>query len=334
MQEKLELAIEKNRCIVDSKGEYDVVLDMSDPQLWKKAELEHEVQRGAEGLYTLVFYRCQPQSTDREVSFRLYAEFYNPGPDYLSAGERALPIIYGVYAVAFFLAFLAWCYVCYVAKDARTGAWGTHAIHVLMGVLVLVKSLNLTFLSVRYHYIQETGAAEAWSIVYYIFAFLKGILLFVVILLIGTGWSLMKPFLNEKEWKMIVAVGILQVLDNIALVILEETAPGSQSWETWRDVLHIVDIICCIAILWPILWSIRHLKEAAAVDGKAQTNLSRVELFKSYYIMVVVYLYFTRIVVYLLLATLPFHLLWMGTCQSFCDEDCLAIEIADMDLLL
>merc|ERR1711998_426084 len=90
-------------------------------------------------------------------------------------------------------------------------------------------------------------------------------------------------------------------------------APGSQEWYTWRDVLHLVDIICCCAILFPIVWSIRHLRQAAAADGKAEHNIMKLTLFRQFYIMVVTYIYFTRIIVYLLAATLPFELVWMRT---------------------
>ncbi len=49
------------------------------------------------------------------------------------------------------------------------------------------------------------------------------------------------------------------------MVVLEElsqTAPGSLRWLTWRDLFHLVDIACCCAILFPIVWSIRHLRQA------------------------------------------------------------------------
>jgi hypothetical protein len=49
--------------------------------------------------------------------------------------------------------------------------------------------------------------------------------------------------------------------------------PHTQGWITWHDILHLVDIVCCCAILFPIVWSIRHLRQAAAADGKAQHNL-------------------------------------------------------------
>ena len=95
------------------------------------------------------------------------------------------------------------------------------------------------------------------------------------------------------------------------MVVIEETAPGSQGWLTWRDVLHLVDIICCCAILFPIIWSIRHLRQAAEADGKAHHNLQKLQLFRTFYIMVVCYIYFTRIIVFILAATIPFYLLWI-----------------------
>lgn len=70
----------------------------------------------------------------------------------------------------------------------------------------------------------------------------------------------MKNYLNDKEKKTILFVLMLQVLDNILMIVIEETAPGSQGWLTWRDLLHLVDIVCCCAILMPIVWSIRHLR--------------------------------------------------------------------------
>ena len=81
----------------------------------------------------------------------------------------------------------------------------------MMTVLLVFKTLSMLFESIRFHYLGLTGAAEAWSIVYYLFAFLKGITLFVVMLLIGSGWSLIKPFLHARDKKIIVVVLSLQV---------------------------------------------------------------------------------------------------------------------------
>lgn len=34
--------------------------------------------------------------------------------------------------------------------------------------------------------------------------------------------------------------------------------------------MRLVDLVCCGAILIPIIWSIKHLREAAEVDGKGK----------------------------------------------------------------
>ncbi len=49
------------------------------------------------------------------------------------------------------------------------------------------------------------------------------VLLFTVIVLIGTGWSFLKSFLQEKEKKVLMIVIPLQVLANLASVVISET---------------------------------------------------------------------------------------------------------------
>jgi G protein-coupled receptor 107 len=86
-----------------------------------------------------------------------------------------------------------------------------------------------------------------------------------VVVLVGTGWAYMKPLLAPREKKILMVVIPLQVLAEVAIVIMDENTPASRNWFTWRDVVHVVDIICCCAILLPIVWSIRHLREASEV---------------------------------------------------------------------
>ena len=126
----------------------------------------------------------------------------------------------------------------------------------------------------------------------------------------------MKTYLLSREKQVIAIVLTLQVIDNIAMIVLEESSPGTQRWLPWRDILHLVDIVCCCAILFPIVWSINHLQQAATVDGKAGNNLSKLRLFREFYISVVVFIYFTRIIVYLMAASLPFHWLWMSVVST------------------
>ena len=49
----------------------------------------------------------------------------------------------------------------------------------------------------------------------------------------------------------------------------------------------------------------------AQTDGKAARNLLKLQLFRQFYVMVVIYIYFTRIVVYLLRSTMPYQYAWL-----------------------
>jgi hypothetical protein len=50
------------------------------------------------------------------------------------------------------------------------------------------------------------------------------------------------------------------VLDNVAYIILEESEQGMAGRNTWRELFILIDLVCCGAILLPVVWSIRHLQ--------------------------------------------------------------------------
>lgn len=47
-----------------------------------------------------------------------------------------------------------------------------------------------------------------------------------------------------------------QVLANVAYIIIESTEEGSSEYYLWKDILFLVDLICCGAILFPVVWSV------------------------------------------------------------------------------
>jgi len=260
------------------------------------------------GEYSLFFANCQSDSV--VVSFQVTVTMYNVDAkgqrDYLSAGQALLPVVFTVMAVLFFLAAATWAGVLWTHKAT------THKIHYLMLALACFKALATMCEAGMYHMQRTTGNADGWNIAYYIFSILRGTLLFTVIVLLGTGWSFLKPFLSERERNIILVVFPLQVLTNVADIVLQESGPSTKGWFTWRDIFHLLDIICCCAILFPIVWSIKHLREAAHSDGKAARNLHKLTLFRQFYVMVVSFIYFTRIVVYLLQSTMPFQYVWIS----------------------
>ncbi len=61
----------------------------------------------------------------------------------------------------------------------------------------------------------DAGHPDGWNIAYYIFTFMRGILFFTVVVLVGTGWSYMKPLLAEKEKRILMIVIPLQVFAEV-----------------------------------------------------------------------------------------------------------------------
>uniref|UniRef100_A0A803N5X9 Uncharacterized protein n=1 Tax=Chenopodium quinoa TaxID=63459 RepID=A0A803N5X9_CHEQI len=176
----------------------------------------------------------------------------------------------------------------------------------------LPAALNLICAAEDKHYVKVTGSPHGWDVLFYMFQFLRVVLLFTVIVLVGTGWSFLKPFLQEKEKKVLMIVIPLQVLANVASIVIGETGPFIKDWVTWNQVFLLVDIICCCAIIFPIVWSIRSLRETSKTDGKAARNLSKLTLFRQFYIVVIGYLYFTRIVVFALKTISAYKYQWVS----------------------
>ena len=185
-------------------------------------------------------------------------------------------------------------------------------IHHLFTLLILVKILTTFFEVFKYQYLKTHGYASFWDVMYFTFQTFKGILVFVIIALIGTGWSFLKPFLADKEKRILMIVLPLQVIANVAKIVIDESMPGTRSWFTWADILHIVDLICCCLVLFPIVWSINSLREAAAHDGKAARNMTKLQLFRKFYITAVCYIYMTRIILFVFQTTLPYKATFVG----------------------
>ncbi|CAO2819348.1 unnamed protein product [Amaranthus hypochondriacus] len=263
--------------------------------------------------YTLVFANCYGGTL--QVSMKIHSAMYNLDgksrtKDYLSAGRTILPKIYFFFSVIYFGLAILWVYVLY--KKRLT----VFRIHFFMLAVVIMKALNLLCEAEDKSFIKRTGSAHGWDVLFYIFSFLKGIILFTLIVLIGTGWSFLKPYLQDREKKVLMIVIPLQVIANIAQVVIDETSPFNQDWVTWKQIFLLVDVICCCAVLFPIVWSIKNLREAARSDGKAAVNLMKLTLFRHYYIVVICYIYFTRVIVYALETITSYRYLWTSVVAS------------------
>ncbi|OAY80669.1 Protein GPR107 [Ananas comosus] len=257
------------------------------------------------GQYTLVFADCLPAL---RVSMSVRSAMYNLDRDgrrvYLSAGAAVLPLLFFLLSLAYLALAALWVLVLLRKRAA------VFRIHHFMLAVVALKALNLLAEAEDKSTVERTGSAHGWDVLFYIFSFLKGVSLFTLIVLIGTGWSFLKPYLQDREKRVLVAVIPLQVVANIAQVAVDESEPYARDWVTWKQIFLLVDVVCCCAVLFPIVWSIKNLREAARTDGKAAVNLMKLTLFRQYYVVVICYIYFTRVVVYALVTITSYRYLW------------------------
>lgn len=269
-----------------------------------------------EGLYSMFFHNCYnymhrrggSRASSIPVDFTIAIEEKN-NDNYLSAGEMPLPALYQMLSILFFLSGCFWVFIL-----RKNGSEQVFRIHWIMAALVFLKALSLFFHGINYNKIAANGIhMESWAILYYITHLLKGGLLFFTIVLIGSGWAFVKHILSSSEKKVFMVVLPLQVISNVAYIILEESEQGEAGRPVWKELFVLIDLICCGAILLPVIWSIRHLQDSSATDGKAAVSLEKLKLFRHFYIMVVCYVYFTRIIVYLLKITVPFQYEWLDS---------------------
>ncbi|XP_021487497.1 protein GPR108 [Meriones unguiculatus] len=263
--------------------------------------------RAEEGQYSLNFHNCHNSIPGQEQPFDLTVMIREKNPEgFLSAAEIPLFKLYLIMSACFLAAGIFWVSV--LCKNT----YSVFKIHWLMAALAFTKSVSLLFHSINYYFINSQGhPIEGLAVMHYITHLLKGALLFITIALIGSGWAFVKYMLSDKEKKIFGIVIPLQVLANVAYIVIESREEGASDYGLWKEILFLVDLICCGAILFPVVWSIRHLQDASGTDGKVAVNLAKLKLFRHYYVMVICYIYFTRIIAILLRVAVPFQWQWL-----------------------
>jgi len=334
-------------------AEDGIFLDMSKPSRWgRTSHVSYDFRRGEAGYYFLIYQICSPPKdvtiySDFEIDFHFSNQDTFSNESYLSAGEMILPHMFFSFFLLYSICLYLWTSNIRAISEGGVGYFAdpqggrplVYPIHYIMSFLLLLKTFSILFESIRYHYLRVTGHASVWSALYYTFAFLKGTILFAAILLIGSGWSFVKPFLSDREKKMIFAILVLQVINNVAIVVLTQETEGEVAFDRWTAVLHLVDIICCCAVLIPIVWQVNALEKNIELSNNSHADIfetsdaiisedefeneplngrpndqklaSKLKLFRSFYLLVVAYIYTTRIVVYIFASTLDYRHQWV-----------------------
>ncbi|XP_023754517.1 protein CANDIDATE G-PROTEIN COUPLED RECEPTOR 7 [Lactuca sativa] len=223
--------------------------------------------------YTLTFANCNPLS---HVTMDVKAEFYNTHngttKDYLPAGQTKLPSLYFKLSVIYLCSLAFWISICF--KNYPSFHW----IHLLMGVLLLMKGLNLLSAAKVQHSIKVTGTPlHGWNVLLYIFQFIRTVLFYTVIAATIDGCWFLKPIILINNSLMIVIP--LQFFATIASkvaceVLLEESL-------LWDIGSLFADSICktlfIVLIGFAVYWSSE--ADEAVKNYSAKFSLIRVFYF-------------------------------------------------------
>lgn len=259
------------------------------------------------GFYAATLLRCNCPGVPETATLEYQLHITEANPEsYAPCGERPLVALSAVLTVVYAVLSVVWTVVVVKRREYA------HRIHILMCMLVFSKALTELFDAVRLARFAATGASSAWALPYYLFHGARGFLLFLIMLLLGSGWSILKSHLSQRDRIVLGIVLPLQVVENVAYSVMCELIPGSPRWLSWRTVLYVVDVMCCVIILFPVVSSMGSLRDAVEVDGKAARALVQLKAFTRFYICVIVYVYYSRIMVVLVETALPHNITWVG----------------------
>ncbi|KAL7605252.1 hypothetical protein Lser_V15G19976 [Lactuca serriola] len=219
--------------------------------------------------YSLYFTNCNPLSY---VTMDVRTEFYNTDngntKDYLSAELTQLPSHYYNFSHVYLIFLGFWILVCFKNKVS------VNRFHLLMGVLLVMKSLSLFCAAKIHYYMKVTGNPHhGWNVMFHIFQLIKAVLLYIVMMVISDGWFLLKPFVQEKKInnKVLMVVIPIQILATVASIVIGESGPFIKGWMTWNGVVLVIEAACCYVIMLPtevICWFCDETRETDQ-DAKA-----------------------------------------------------------------
>ncbi|KAI3500324.1 hypothetical protein L1887_36143 [Cichorium endivia] len=188
-------------------------------------------------------------------------EFYNTNKDttkdYLSAGLTKLPALYFFFS-RIYLCFLGfWVFVC--LKNHQSFHW----IHLLIGVLVVMKGLNLFCAAEVQHFVKVTGThPHRWDVLFHIFQFFRVVLLYTLIAVTHT-----------KTTKTLMIVIPIQVLATVVSVRME-TIPLDDDLFYWDLVVTLLNSIC--------IWN-TPMFETDETDQEARNSLTKFTIFRQFH---------------------------------------------------
>jgi hypothetical protein len=214
-------------CILDHPMPTDIVFDLSIDKNQTAFNLSHVFLPSEAGVYNLFFLRCVAEKNTHSVSLVLNTDYHNPKGNYLSAGDQILPLIYFELFLVYFFAVVVWVRTIMLN---RSKFCVVRAVHYVMMVPLVLKCIVLLMECLRLYIISTHGHEELWSTVSRILLASQTFTLSIVFVLVGAGWTLIKPKLDASDRQVLYAVIALKCVCIFYRIQVDVCIPGFNGW--------------------------------------------------------------------------------------------------------
>lgn len=266
---------------------------------YKAGELFYEVPRDHRGVWSFHFIICGPVPSGHSVTVGLQLDNIdmNGRNSYLSADKMTLPYIFLWAGLAHLALLVVWVWTLWNSPSREI-----FALHWLMLMLLILKIFSIFCESFMYFSMASSGAPNGWKVAFYFFQAARSLFIFFIVLLIGSGWRLMRSHIVPQDRYLFWIVLPLQLIANIGIAASDELTLNQH----WFYFFQILDILCCILVLSPAL-------EPAERPQKRSQMIDRLRYF---YVLLICYIYATRVLTQILPLLLPANSAWVSNLTS------------------
>ncbi|CAA0833134.1 Unknown protein [Striga hermonthica] len=138
-----------------------------------------------------------------------------------------------------------------------------------------------------------------------------------VVVLIGSGWSIYRPVLQDFH-KRIVSIAVsLQISSSVCFVLMRGVGPSSGSYKNWVVTYYVLDFLCCVAMVLPVLGGDSAEKHVVGpgrskTEGKEAKALMHERVFGNFELALYGYVGSTRIGIFVM-RCFGGHGIWYAT---------------------
>ena len=189
-----------------------------------------------------------------------------------------LPTVYFLMSLAFSFAAVVWSKLLYKNKKKVT------RIQNLLSVLVIFKAISLLLRSFQLKTIAENGESSLLLDFFFYFILLcKNQLFFGAIAIIFRKFKL--------AYRAFILILPLQFVATIAGIVSQGLRDKNVEYSVWIDLFILLDIVCCILILIPVLSF-----GEKTLDSEDSLYKRKMKMYRNLYTTFVCYIFLTRIV--------------------------------------